>query len=81
MKRPLHVIDPARAAAHDRALWEVRGRRDAALATVEDYAALRERAAMIKARVLSALPETLERFERAAQGRGAVVHWARDADD
>lgn len=81
MKRALHIIDAPRAQAHDAALWEVRSRRDRAAAAVEGFEALRTRAAAIKARVLSDLPAQLERFESAATARGAVVHWARDAEE
>ena len=42
---------------------------------------VRETASQIKLNVLSRLPEYLEQFEAAAIRLGAVVHWARDAEE
>lgn len=73
------TADRERAAWHDRALWSVRARRDAAARSVPEWEALREQAAAIKARTLADLASHLEAFERHAVARGAVVHWAADA--
>ncbi|GIW95792.1 MAG: 4Fe-4S ferredoxin [Pirellulaceae bacterium] len=75
------VRDPERTAWHDRALWFVRAKRDKAAASVPEWEELRERASQIKAHVLSHWPEYLEQFERNATARGAVVHWANDAQE
>ena len=71
--------DAERAGWHDRALWFVRQRRDAAAHAVPDWEALRELAAGIKRHTISNLSRYLEAFERQAVANGVVVHWARDA--
>ena len=71
--------DPERVAWHDRAVWSVRTRRDAAAAGVPDWEALRETAARIRAHTLSRLPDYLEQLEDRASLVGATVHWAADA--
>ncbi len=64
---------------HDRAVWDLRRRRDAAAASVPDFEALRAHAAALKAHALDHLDVLLERFEARAQAAGAQVHWAADA--
>lgn len=64
---------------HDRAVFDLRRRRDAAAAAVADFDALRARAAAIKAHTLDHLDLYLERFESRARAVGAVVHFAADA--
>jgi L-lactate dehydrogenase complex protein LldF len=54
-------------------------RRRAAVAAVEDWEALRERARAIKAETLARLDAYLEEFAANAERAGARVHWARDA--
>jgi L-lactate dehydrogenase complex protein LldF len=66
-------------ARHDDAIFHLRGARDSAAAEIEDFEALREHAARIKAHSLASLAEQLTRFEAAAIASGAVVHWAEDA--
>jgi L-lactate dehydrogenase complex protein LldF len=77
----LFAADPDRARWHDRALWSVRERRDAAARLVPEWEALRAHAASIKRATLADLATYLEAFERNAIARGAVVHWARDASE
>lgn len=77
----LFVRDGARAHWHDQAGWWVRQRRDAGARSVPDWEALRERAEAIKAHALSNLAGYLEEFEQNATRHGAVVHWARDAEE
>jgi len=77
----LFVRDGARAHWHDQAGWWVRQRRDAGARSVPDWEALRERAEAIKAHALSNLAGYLEEFEHNATRHGAVVHWARDAEE
>jgi L-lactate dehydrogenase complex protein LldF len=57
----------------------LRAKRDAAVATVPDFEALRMRAAAIKDHALDHLDVLLERFEANAIAAGCVVHWAPDA--
>jgi L-lactate dehydrogenase complex protein LldF len=64
---------------HDRAVWDLRRRRDAAAASVGDFEALRAHAAALKAYALDHLDVLLERFEANARVAGAQVHWAVDA--
>lgn len=73
------LADSAKARWHDKAVWWVRQKRDAAASVVPDWEALRDAAARIKAHTLSNLAGYLEEFERNALALGARVHWARDA--
>ena len=75
------LADEARAAWHDEAVWYLRAKRDDAARAVPEWEALREQASRIKSHTLSRLGDYLERFEREASARGAVVHWARDAEE
>jgi L-lactate dehydrogenase complex protein LldF len=49
------------------------------VAALENFAAIREAAAEIRAHTLQYLDVYLETFERNATARGAVVHWAQNA--
>ena len=75
------VADEGRAHWHDQALWWVRVRRDRAAAAVPEWEELRARAEAIKLHTLSRLADHLEAFERRATALGAIVHWARTADE
>ncbi len=67
-------------AAVHQATWRKVAQRDAALAALPHAAALRDRAAEIRAHVLARLPEYLEQFVAQATARGAQVHCAPDAE-
>ena len=54
-------------------------RRKKAIATVDDWEGLRDRARAIKDETLLHLDTYLEQFAANAENAGAVVHWARDA--
>ncbi len=71
--------DAASVARHDAAVWMLRAKRDAAVAQVPDFEALRTRAAAIKDHTLDQLDHYLARFEEKARAHGVVVHWAPDA--
>ena len=58
----------------------VKGRADR-VAELENFPAIREAGAQIRARALKDLDFYLEEFERNATARGAVVHWAETAAD
>jgi L-lactate dehydrogenase complex protein LldF len=73
------INDRPRAHWHDQTLWFVRAKRDKAAQSLPEWELLRECAAQIKSHTLSKLADYLEQFEREATGRGAVVHWARNA--
>lgn len=76
--RPV-LADTARVTWHDASLWAVRAKRDKAAMRLPEWEQLRDLASAIKAHTVSQLPRYLEQFEAAAQARGAVVHFARDA--
>jgi len=77
----LFAADEPRAHWHDQALWFVRVKRDRAAAQLPAWEALRTAAEAIKQHTLSDLATHLETFERNATRAGAVVHWARDAEE
>jgi L-lactate dehydrogenase complex protein LldF len=54
-------------------------RRKAAASSLPNWEELRSQARAIKDEVLSHLDKYLEEFVRAAESRGAKIHWARDA--
>jgi L-lactate dehydrogenase complex protein LldF len=59
----------------------IRAKRAAVVAEVDDWEALRQRAAATKDATLAHLDEHLLTLEAALTARGATVHWARDAAD
>jgi len=73
------LADDAAVARHDAAVYDLRRRRDAAVAEVPDWEALREHARAVKQHTLDHLDTLLMRFEERAVAAGASVHWARDA--
>ncbi|MCA1829331.1 MAG: LUD domain-containing protein [Myxococcales bacterium] len=81
-RRALQLVqNPERLHWHDQAVWFVRQKRDIARSFVPEWEELRSLASQIKAHALSRLPDYLEQFESRAKAAGAVVHWARDADE
>ena len=56
----------------------IRARRADAVAELDDWEALRDAGAAIKARAMATLPEQLERLEASVSRAGGTVHWARD---
>src|SRR5438045_4892725 len=56
-------------------------RRKVAIASVDDWEGLRERARAIKDETLAHLDSYLETFADNAERAGALVHWARDAGE
>ena len=64
-----------------RATSTIRERRARVINELSDWQELRAAGAAIKDDVLLHLDAYLEQFEAAAIGRGAQVHWARDADE
>ena len=73
------LSDAKQAAWHDRALWHVRQKRDAAARSVPEWEDLRWEAQRIKEHTLDHLAYYLEKFEAAAKRNGIEVYWARDA--
>jgi len=73
--------DPQKIARHDRTFWAVRAKRDAQAAALPEWEDLREAASNIKKHTITHLADYLEQFEANATKNGAVVHWAKDADE
>ncbi|MDD7079822.1 MAG: LUD domain-containing protein [Prevotella sp.] len=69
------------AAWHDETLWMVREKRDRMAHDVPEWEDLREAASQLKMYSNSHLAELLEEFEQNATRNGAIVHWAKDADE
>src|SRR5215212_11834276 len=61
-----------------KATTAIRAKRARAVAELDDWEALRDAGAAIKARAMATLPEQLERLEDCVTRAGGVVHWARD---
>lgn len=57
------------------------GRRKAAIATVENWEGLREKARASKEETLLNLDKYLEKFTENAEKAGAKIHWARDGKE
>lgn len=73
--------DQARVSWHDKALYFVREKRDRASRTVPEWEALRDAASQIKQHTLYKMDEYLLEFEKNARANGAVVHFAKDAQE
>lgn len=69
------------AAWHDETLWMVRQKRDKMATDVPEWEELREAASRLKMYSNSHLEELLLQFEENATRNGAVVHWAKDAEE
>ena len=59
----------------------IRAKRAAVVSEVDEWEELRLAGAAIKDNTLHRLDHYLEQLEASLQARGAVVHWARDADE
>ena len=75
------VADAARTGWHDGALWFVRQKRDKQAKLIPEWEVLRELAGQIKTHTLANIADYLEAFEAKAVQCGAVVHWAKDAEE
>lgn len=65
----------------DETLWQVREKRDKMSKQLPEWEELRDTARDIKLYSNSHLYELLQEFEKNALANGAVVHWAKDADE
>jgi L-lactate dehydrogenase complex protein LldF len=74
----LLLSTPSQVERHDRGVYSLRERRDAAVRELPEFEALRDHAARLRAHVLDHLGEYLERFEERATAHGLRVHWAPD---
>lgn len=66
---------------HDQTFWSVREKRDIQAHGLPEWEQLREAASQIKKYTVTHLADYLETFERNATANGAIVHWAKDADE
>ena len=69
------------AAWHNETLWMVRAKRDKMSKEVPEWEELRNKACELKLYSNSHLEELLLEFEKNATANGAIVHWAKDADE
>lgn len=75
------LLDASLQAALDKARGGFVDKRAAAVDELPQFESLRERAVMIKNRVLSDLDAYLETFERNVTAAGGVVHWASTPEE
>lgn len=75
------VANDDRAHWHDQALWFVRTKRDKSAQTLPEWESLRQLASQIKFHTMSQLADYLEQFQSKATEVGAVIHWARNAEE
>jgi len=73
--------DSQKVSHHDRTFWAVREKRDKQAQSIPEWEDLREAASNIKKHTITHMAEYLEQFEENAVKNGAVVHWAKDADE
>ncbi|WP_028117556.1 lactate utilization protein B [Ferrimonas senticii] len=66
---------------HDKALWNLRFKRDLAAGSVAEWEQLKQIGSEIKLHTLSNLAKYLVEFEQNCQNNGIVVHWAKDAQE
>lgn len=66
---------------HDATFWGVRQKRDRMAQSMPEWEDLREAASQIKRHTITHLADYLEQFEANATRNGAIVHWAKDADE
>lgn len=76
-----HLKDSSRTQWQDETLWIVRGKRDNLSKQIPEWEHLRDAASALKLYSNSHLPELLEQFEENAVRNGAIVHWAKDAEE
>ena len=66
---------------HDNTFWSVRTKRDNMAQGLDEWEQLREKASAIKRHTITHLDEYLEEFSTNAEKNGAIVHWAKDAQE
>ena len=66
---------------HDETLWMVRAKRDKMSRSLPEWENLRNLASAIKMYSNSHLDTLLQEFEMNAKANGAIVHWAKDAEE
>ena len=66
---------------HDTTFWAVRTKRDNMAQGLDEWEQLREKASQIKRHTITHLDEYLDQFSTNAEKNGAIVHWAKDAQE
>lgn len=66
---------------HNETLWLVRSKRDNLSKQIPEWEQLRDKAQALKRYTNSHLDELLVQFEENAIKNGAIVHWAKDAEE
>lgn len=75
------IENSERVTRHDQTFWSVRTKRDTLAYELEEWEDLREAADKIKRHTVTHLADYLEKFEQNATRNGAIVHWAKDAEE
>jgi L-lactate dehydrogenase complex protein LldF len=73
------LAKPDHVTLHDKRLWDLRMKRDAQAASIDEWETLRTLASQIKEHTLAHLSSYLDQFASNAEANGVVVHWAPDA--
>ena len=77
----LFLRDQQYARWHDATFWAVRTKRDNMAQSLDEWEQLREKASQIKRHTITHLDEYLDEFATNAERNGAIVHWAKDAQE
>jgi L-lactate dehydrogenase complex protein LldF len=75
------IQNRAQEAWHNETLWMVREKRDRLAMVLPEWEALRELSGRIKMHTITHLDTYIEQFADRAEANGAVVHWAKDAEE
>ena len=81
LKAKAFLADSEHVTWHDQAIYLIRQKRDALAHAIPEWEALRTAAEQIKQHTITHLAHYLEEFERNATAKGAIVHWAADAEE
>jgi L-lactate dehydrogenase complex protein LldF len=66
---------------HNETLWMVRAKRDTMAMDIPEWETLRELAHKIKMHAITHMDEYAVRFAEKAEANGAIVHWAKNAQE
>src|SRR5690554_5552304 len=66
---------------HNETLWQVRAKRDKLAMEIPEWEQLRDISAQIKMHTITHLDQYLTQFTEQAEANGAIIHWAKDAND
>lgn len=80
-KAAAFLENPERVTRHDQTFWGIRQKRDIQARLLPEWEDLREHASQIKEHTLTHLAEYLDEFATNLEKKGAIVHWAKDAQE